>query len=142
MTESERTARTRQLAWWGGFVVTLAWALLATVLAYQERMPNIFRDHDKVVHFCVAGALAFFLDGALKRRMIGGRHVNVPMASVVLLVPMALEEYLQRYATFRTASFGDFAADFAGVVALTWLSRRAGRWSETRGPNPGDDGSK
>ena len=139
MTESEGAARTRHLAWSGGFVVTVAWALLASVLAYQERMPDMFREYDKAVHFVVSGALAFFLDGALRRRMIGGPRIKVPLAIVVLIVPMGIEEYLQRYAIFRTSSLGDFAADFAGVVALTWLSRWAGRLSEPSAADAADD---
>ncbi len=99
-----------------------------TVLAYREGLPAIFgkvAQLDKVVHFATGGLLAFFLDGALRRRTaftIGA--FKVPLAALVVLVPAGIEEYLQRYATFRTSSIWDFTADFVGVVTFLALSRR------------------
>jgi VanZ family protein len=48
----------------------------------------------------------------------------VPIACLVVLVPAAVEEYLQRYATFRTSDFSDYAADVLGAVVFVVLSRR------------------
>jgi VanZ family protein len=112
--------------WWGGLFFVGAVAFGLTALAYVEGLPLFLIQGrtDKVLHFTFAGLLAFFLDGALRRRGIGpgGR---IPLAAVLVLVPAGIEEYLQRYATFRTASLGDFAADVAGVIFFLWLSRRA-----------------
>ena len=38
-----------------------------------------------------------------------------------------IEEALQTFARFRTASRFDYSADVAGVVAFVWLSRRVAR---------------
>lgn len=114
--------------WWTGLLLVAAGAAYMSSLAYAEGLPAIFRvvpQFDKVVHFAVAGLLAFFLDGALGRRtLFAGSRVAVPLAAVAVLAPAGVEEYLQRYSTHRTSSIWDFAADVAGVVALVALSRR------------------
>ena len=114
--------------WWTGLLLVAAGAAYMSSLAYAEGLPAIFRvvpQFDKVVHFTVAGLLAFFLDGALGRRtLFAGSRVAVPLAAVAVLAPAGVEEYLQRYSTNRTSSIWDFAADVAGVVALVALSRR------------------
>lgn len=113
--------------WWSGFVAVATFATFMTGLAYFEELPAVFgvTGFDKAAHFGTAGLLAFFLDGALRRRTlsIGGR-VAVPLAGAIVLVPAGLEEFIQRYATYRTSSILDFAADVAGVVVLIPLSRR------------------
>ncbi len=115
--------------WWTGLILVAAGAAYLSSLAYAEGLPEFFRvvpQFDKVVHFTIAGLLAFFLDGALGRRMLfAGSRVAVPLAAVAVLAPAAVEEYLQRYSTHRTSSIWDFAADLVGVVVLVTLSRRA-----------------
>lgn len=114
--------------WWAGFVAVGVFAVFMTRLAYREELPAVLgvRGVDKLAHFGTAGALAFFLDGALRRRRLPiGGGLGVPLAAAVLLVPIGIEEFLQRYATFRTSSLGDFAADVAGVIVFITLSRRA-----------------
>jgi VanZ family protein len=107
----------------------VALALHFTRLAYNEGLPQFLQaDHvDKLVHFAFAGALAFFLDGALRRREVRLGRWCVPLAALVVLVPTAIEEFLQRYSIHRTSSIWDFAADVAGVVALIPVSRRIAR---------------
>ena len=115
--------------WWTGLLLVAAVAVYLSSLAYAEGLPQVFRvvpQFDKVVHFTVAGLLASFLDGALGRRaLFAGSRLAVPLAAVLVLVPAAIEEYMQRYSTYRTSSIWDFAADLAGVVVLVTLSRRA-----------------
>jgi hypothetical protein len=114
--------------WWTGVLLVAAIAGYTTVLAYREGLPEIFAvvwQFDKAVHFSAAGLLAFFLDGALKRRMLPRlAGVSVPMAAAAVLVPAAIEEFMQRYSLVRTSSIWDFAADVAGVAVLLPLSRR------------------
>lgn len=133
MSERPPADRRRTIAspcWWAGFFAVVLGALYLTRLAYIEGLPEVFKREqaDKLVHFACAGLLAFFLDGALRRRalVIGGGLV-VPLAAAGVLVPAGIEEYLQRYATFRTSSLWDFTADVAGVVLFIPLSRRLAR---------------
>jgi len=122
-------ALARAWPWWFGFAALVGIAGVLTVIAYREGLPGIFhRPHvDKVVHFWVAGLLAFFLDGALGRRSVRLGQRPVPLAAILVLVPSGIEEYAQRYAEFRTSSVWDFAADVAGVIVLLRLSRRLAR---------------
>jgi len=114
--------------WWCGFGAVTAGAGYLSALAYREGLPAIFQlvpQFDKVVHFTTAGLLAFFLDGALRRRTafsIDGRAISV--AALVILVPAGVEEYLQRFSTYRTSSIWDFVADLLGVLVFIPLSRR------------------
>ncbi|MBX3188060.1 MAG: VanZ family protein [Labilithrix sp.] len=127
----------RASRWWLGFFVITAIGGYLTVIAYVEGLPDVFRSFahfDKGAHFACAGLLAFFLDGALRRRSFSVFGVSVPVAALVVLVPAGVEEYAQRYATFRTSSLWDFAADVAGVAVFIPLSRRAGAWAAARSP--------
>jgi hypothetical protein len=117
---------------WLGLGTSVLVAAALTLIAYAEGLPfDQLPQLDKVVHFGMGGALAFFLDGVLRQRMIalGPRawSLRVPLAALLILVPAGIEEFLQRYSTQRTSSFGDFAADLAGVTFCVWLSRRLAR---------------
>lgn len=99
-----------------------------SLVSYAEGLPFDRVPHlDKAVHFGLGGALAFFLDGVLRRRMLRIGPTAVPLAAALVLVPAGIEEFLQRYSINRTSSFGDFAADVAGVAFFVWLSRRVSR---------------
>jgi len=117
--------------WWAGFFLISAIAVGMTIVAYRGELPAVFdRVHqlDKAVHFGFAGLLAFFLDGALRRRaLVRVGSASIPLAAAGVLVPAGIEEYLQRYALWRTSSLWDFVADVAGVVAFIALSRRAAK---------------
>ena len=117
--------------WWLGFFAVVAFGAYMTVRAYLEGLPEVFRTvryFDKVAHFVIAGLLAFFLDGAIgRRRLFAWGGIAVPLAAALLLVPLGIEEFLQRFATFRTSSYGDFAADVAGVIVLIPISRRVAK---------------
>jgi len=114
--------------WWSGLAVVAAGAFYLSALAYREGLPSVFQvvpQFDKVVHFTIAGLLAFFLDGALRRRTafkIDGRAIS--LAALLILVPAAIEEFLQRYSVHRTSSIWDFIADLLGVLVLVRLSRQ------------------
>lgn len=114
--------------WWLGFFLVVGVAAYLTWLAYAGGLPELFdRPYvDKLAHFAVAGLLAFFLDGALRRRplSVAGRAV-VPLSAACVLAPVGIEEYLQRFGELRNSSLMDFAADVAGVVVLIPLSRRS-----------------
>jgi polysaccharide biosynthesis protein VpsQ len=116
----------RPSTWWAGTALVTAMGAGLSLYAYLFDLPYaLVRDgRDKAWHFALAGLLAYFLDGALRRRGVGpGR--KIPLSALLVLVPAAVDECLQRYSAFRTASLLDFAADVVGVVIFTWLSRRS-----------------
>ncbi|MDB4935321.1 MAG: hypothetical protein JWP87_2293 [Labilithrix sp.] len=114
--------------WWIGVFVVVATAAYLSRVAYREGLPpafDVFPQFDKVLHFLIAGLLAFFLDGALRRRAaFTAFGFRVPLAAALVLVPAGVDELLQRYSMLRTSSIWDFAADVAGVAVLLPLSRR------------------
>lgn len=117
-----------RVAWWVGFGAATALALALTWAAYAERMPiamNRVTHLDKGFHVGLAGLLAFFLDGALRRRdvRLAGRLL-VPLAVLGVLLPTGIEELLQGLSAVREPSLWDFAADTVGAAGFTWLSRR------------------
>lgn len=114
--------------WWLGFFVIVGVALYLTWIAYAGGLPELFdRPYvDKLAHFALAGLLAFFLDGALRRKPLSVAGVAlVPLSAACVLAPVGIEEYLQRYGELRNSSLWDFAADVAGVALLIPLSRRS-----------------
>lgn len=139
MTEGEPRGAPRVWPWWAGFFAAVAGALRLSYLAYNERLPSALERFDKVVHCTLAGVLAFFLDGALRRRSFVVRDRRVSVAAVTLLAIFAVEEFLQRFSATRTPDVRDYAADVVGVVLFTWLSRRIGRSSEPRGADAAHD---
>lgn len=124
-----RAERIGRPVWWLGLVTSVLVAGGLSIEAYSAGLSLLFDrvpQSDKAFHFGVGGALAFFLDGVLRRRMLRVGSVALPAAAVLLLVPAGIEEYLQRYSINRTPSFADFAADVLGVTFFVWLSRRVG----------------
>jgi hypothetical protein len=100
--------------YWIGFASAVALVVVVSFVAYRDALPAWVApgNMDKVLHCCMAGILAFFLDGALGKRSVW----KIPLAAVIILVPIAIEEYLQRLSPVRTSSIFDFLADVTGVT--------------------------
>ena len=117
--------------WWVGFGIVSGAALWLTQRAYREGLPaflDTIWQADKVLHVAISGLAVFFLDGALARRAaftVAG--LAVPLAAVLILVPVAIEECLQSLSPLRNSSIGDLAADLLGVALFIPLSRRLAR---------------
>lgn len=114
--------------WWLGLVATGLACVAVSLVAYSEGLTyGGIPQADKAVHLGFGAGLAFFLDGALKRRVVGTGRIRVPLAALAILVPAGIEEYLQRFSPNRESSFADYAADVVGVALGIWFSRRVGR---------------
>lgn len=114
-------------AWWVGFGSTVAVAGALSALAYADRLPaelDAVPGSDKLLHGTLAGALAFFLDGALGRRdiVVAARRI-IPLAAFLVLLPIGVEELLQRLSPVRSSSIWDYLADCVGVTISLSLSR-------------------
>ena len=118
----------RPWRWWGGFCLAAGAATCLTVLAYREGLPPALEriwQFDKVIHFSLAGLLAFFLDGALRHRdLLVINRKAIPLAAIGVLAPAGFDELMQSFSPVRSASLWDFAADVAGVLVCIPLSRR------------------
>lgn len=118
-----RAASTRRFE--VGFVAAIGLVVTLSVGAYGHGLPAWLGagQIDKVLHFAMAGTLAFFLDGMLRARPAWRGSFAPPLASVLVLVPVGIEEYLQRYSATRTSDIRDFAADVAGVIVFLFVAR-------------------
>lgn len=124
VTPAHTKPRVARWLWWAGFVTFGGVGLILTALAYREMQPDFLRAHDKAAHFVLAGALVFFLDGALHRRALTLGGLALSVAWLLVLLPAGVEEYVQRFTTFRTSELGDYVADVAGATLFLWVSRR------------------
>lgn len=127
---SSKLPRVGPKVWWLGLVTMLLVSGLLSLSAYREGLPAVFErvvHLDKALHFTLAGGLAFFLDGVLRRRVARVGGLAVPLSALALLGPLAVEELLQRFSVNRSSSLGDYLADVAGVSTMIWLSRRVDR---------------
>ncbi len=118
-----------RLPWAVGLTISIAIVITGSAFAYAGALPIWLAPHnvDKVLHFAMAAALAFFTDGVLARRTLIAGRIHLPLATVVVLVPVGLEEYLQRLSEVRSSSIWDFTADVLGVAAGTLASRAVAR---------------
>ncbi|AKU98621.1 hypothetical protein AKJ09_05285 [Labilithrix luteola] len=119
--------RTRSWAAWAAFALMVVVAVALSVLAYRDLLPaelDAVHGSDKLLHATLAGGLAFFLDGALGHRdvMIASRRI-LPLAAILVLVPVGVEELLQRLSPVRSSSIWDYLADCVGVTISVSLSR-------------------
>ena|SRR5687767_9779108 len=99
-----------------GFGAAMASVAIVSFVAYSGHLPRglSMNPVDKILHGSMAATLAFFLDRGLRGRPLWSGSI-VPRAAL-LVVPLGIEEYLQRFSATRSSSLGDFAADALGVV--------------------------
>ena len=117
-----------------GFWAAVGLVVVVSIAAYKSMLPTWIApgNADKFFHFAMAGVLAYFLDRALKGRASWRGRLAPPLASVLVVVPLGIDEYCQRFSDVRSSSFGDFAADVAGVAVFLLVARRIGAASRSR----------
>jgi|GEM_PF-656245 len=118
--------RFRWLLW-----LQVAVVILATMMAYLNLLPRYLLNwpySDKVLHFLLFGAIAFWL--YLWMPTVGlkiGRWF-LPLAILLPITLAFIEELLQSTSSLRTASGVDLAFDLAGMICFTlfahWLLQR------------------
>ena len=142
-TERSAASGTSTKAFAVAFSAAVALVVTLSAAAYSQGLPAwLGAGHtDKVLHFAMAGTLAFFLDGMLRARAAWRGAFAPPLASVLVIVPVGIEEFLQRYSASRTSDIWDFAADVAGVtcfilIARTVLPLVSAAWRRRWAPQP------
>jgi VanZ family protein len=101
------------------FAVLVVVAL--SVAAYSGRIPSFVTGHgiDKVLHATMGATLTFLL-----ARLFRGRAV---LAALLVLAPLAADEYLQRFSPMRSSDWGDLAADVMGALLAVAIHRALSR---------------
>jgi hypothetical protein len=113
--------------WQAGFAIQGFLVVLISAGAYLGVLPTSLPAIPRVDlagHALLFGLLAFFLDGALGYRPLWRGAAFPRLAPALVLTLAGVEEIAQRFSARRSSSLWDFAADVAGVCALSWLSRR------------------
>jgi len=101
--------------------------LLASQMAYLDLLPTrLLRwpGADKVLHFLLFGALAFWLNLWLGGRMMRFKSWSISPALLLLVVLATLDEAGQALSPLRSVSLTDLISNFLGLFFFSWLSRR------------------
>jgi VanZ family protein len=103
------------------------------VLADTDRLGFLnrvydFRDGDKAGHFLVFGLLSLLVNlSAFEQWPFRNAAQLALRVSVMLAVPIGLEELSQRWISTRVSSVLDLAASYLGVTAFAWLAVQIAR---------------
>ena len=100
---------------------TATGVVLVSIAAYHGKTPPALSSHgvDKILHATMCAILTGCLAHALRGR--------AAMAALLVMIPVGIDEYLQRYSSNRSSDWGDLAADLTGalfVVAIYALRKR------------------
>lgn len=82
---------------------------------------------DKLCHFAIFGALAFFAHRALGFRTLVVFGFRIPVAPLLVLTLATVEELSQAFFPQRTLDVVDWLSDLCGITTFSWLSQRLGR---------------
>jgi VanZ family protein len=102
--------------------------VLVIVLADTRHLgfPDVvyyFPFGDKVGHFILYGILSLLVDlPVFEAHPVSGITRSAVVCSLILAIPIALEEFSQRWIHTRNFSLLDLAASCLGVAAFAWLA--------------------
>ena len=114
-----------------GVATMITFAVVVSGFAYRGMLPAWLPSTggmDKVGHFLIFGAVAFFADGAFRYRRLTRRARWLRLAPVLVWVPVAVDEWAQRFSPYRTSELGDLAADTLGIALGATVSFAIDRW--------------
>jgi VanZ family protein len=99
------------------FCVAVLVVVATSIAAYTGRIPSLFAGHgiDKVLHATMGATLTFLLATVLRGRAV--------LAALLVLAPLATDEYLQRFSAVRSSDWGDLAADVVGALLAVAIHR-------------------
>jgi VanZ family protein len=104
-------------------------AIVAIIVLADTRNLSLFKIvneipfGDKVGHFVLFGLLSLTVNMAvLEARPAADKRSQAVTTSLLLAVPIALEELSQRWIPGRTFSLLDLTASLLGVACFAWLA--------------------
>lgn len=92
--------------------------LLAPLSKWLHQLPY----GDKIIHFIAFGGLALMVNISLKCAVWRVGQWSILKGSTLVLVLITLEEGSQYFLPSRTFSFADLFANYAGILAFSYLS--------------------
>ena len=122
LAPSSHLSRWRWLLW-----PQLAIVFVVSEMAYLRILPPYifaFPYMDKLIHFLLFGALAFWLNLWLRGRTIQMGTWAIPLTLVILFTFATVEESSQALSPNRTLSWSDLLSNLSGLVAFWWVSQQ------------------
>jgi undecaprenyl-diphosphatase len=105
----------------------IALAFLASHMAYLGILPFYMVNWpyaDKVMHFLLFGLIMFWLNLWLQGRAIRVCRQPLPLALVVLVAVVSVDEASQVLSPLRSLSLADLLSNLLGLVTFWWLSQQ------------------
>lgn len=124
------TQRLRWLLW-----PQIAVVFLVSQMAYLNLLPTAWLGWplaDKILHFVLFGAVAFWLNFWFRGRRTEIAGLKLPLAVAMPLAFALVEEAFQAWSPLRTASLADLGADGAGMWLFYALSERLQKDDKSR----------
>jgi VanZ family protein len=99
------------------FILACATVVALSLVAYAGHVPAFVAAHgiDKVLHAAMSLTLTALLARGLRGRAL--------LAAVVVITPLAIDEYMQRFSASRSSDYGDLVADALGVMIAIAIVR-------------------
>jgi VanZ family protein len=119
-----------------GIVLVVILALADTEHLGILRIGYIVPFGDKVAHFVLFGLVCLIVNLAVfeaRPRIDTGKLAL--RTTLLLAVPVALEEFSQRWIRSRNPSLFDLAASYLGMVLFAWLAVRIAERSRSSEPS-------
>ncbi len=105
-------------------------AVVVSQIAYLDLLPlDLLRWPlaDKVLHFLLFGAIAFWLNLWLNGRTVKMWWLVIPVAILLPITIALLDEGVQWFSPLRSADLLDLSSDLAGMLFFWGLSCKIGR---------------
>ncbi len=107
----------------------LAFLILIIMLADMGAAPWVFKSvklipfGDKICHLILIGLLSYFINSALYCREIKIKKFRILTGSLLITLPVLLEELSQVFVSSRNADITDALSDIAGICLFGILAR-------------------
>jgi polysaccharide biosynthesis protein VpsQ len=95
-------------------VTIFAMTYLRLIPSEIARIPH----YDSFGHFFLIGIFSYLFHRALNRKVFKIGKVSFPLGPAIVLMVITLEEGLQWFSPYRSASFSDLFFDYAGILVF------------------------
>ncbi len=120
----------------------IAVAFIVSQMAYLDILPTHLLQWplaDKVLHFLLAGLIAFWLNLWLNGRTVPVKNWSIPLALLILFTAAFLEESSQYFSPIRTLSMADLFSNLLGIFVFWWISQQVLKRQQAKHPLNSDD---
>jgi polysaccharide biosynthesis protein VpsQ len=106
------------------YTVSILFVLISAYMGIIPTEIGIVPMYDSIGHFVLYGVWFYLLHRALNKKIFIVLKFAIPVAFLILLPIVTLEEFAQKFASTRTFSLIDLLWGFAGMYLFWFLTRR------------------